>query len=233
MSWIYVWTSKIKNIYVWTTSVKEVYVWTTKVRPSWWQPWANTIAYYPFKSDMLDYSWNNNHWTSWTWTFANNMITTTSNLTRDTLVSNRSMNFTLTAWVDVSKTSSNAWYAMIAPHANTDWPSMWIWVNRNDGYIAWALTNTWVIPASQSLSGIHCIHLTRDSSTFKVYVDWVLKWTSSNGQSLRAASIARIWWTNYSSFYSITCWNVIFENKAWTQTEITDYYNLTKWDYWL
>lgn len=33
MTWIYVWTSEIKNIYVWTTPVKEVYVWTTKVRP--------------------------------------------------------------------------------------------------------------------------------------------------------------------------------------------------------
>lgn len=34
MTWIYVWTSEIKNIYVWTTPVKEVYVWTTKVRPT-------------------------------------------------------------------------------------------------------------------------------------------------------------------------------------------------------
>ena len=39
MTWIYVWTSEIKNVYVWTTPVKEVYLWDTKIRPKPMPAW--------------------------------------------------------------------------------------------------------------------------------------------------------------------------------------------------
>ena len=41
-----------------------IYVWADKVRPSGWKPWANTLAYFPFKDDILD--------TQWTYTLSNN-----------------------------------------------------------------------------------------------------------------------------------------------------------------
>lgn len=197
----------------------------------WWTPTANTIAYYPFKSDLLDYSGNHNDWTSWTWTFANNMVTTTSNLVGNPLVTNVSMNFTLTAWIDWDKTTQTAWYVVVTPYWNSWWPTLCIWVNFSNGWVMWAMTNTWVVPVTQTLSWIHCFHFTRDWSTFKWYIDWVLQWTTTNSISLGSGELSMIWWIG--SFYSVTCWNVIFEDKAWTQQEITDYFNLTKWDYWI
>ena len=35
-----------------------VYIWTGTPWPEPRTPWANTIAYFPFKDDILDHSWN-------------------------------------------------------------------------------------------------------------------------------------------------------------------------------
>lgn len=36
---------------------------------AWWQPWANTIAYYPLNWDALDYSWNWYDGIRWNWAY--------------------------------------------------------------------------------------------------------------------------------------------------------------------
>ena len=56
---IYTWTAELDSVYVWTTVVDEIYIWTTKVRPDWWwggwwQPWANTVLYFPLQSNTKD-----------------------------------------------------------------------------------------------------------------------------------------------------------------------------------
>ena len=61
MTWIYVWTSAIKNVYVWTTAAKAVYVGTTKVRPNWWDMSKWTLAQ---TSSALPWTW---YW----WVFFN------------------------------------------------------------------------------------------------------------------------------------------------------------------
>ena len=59
---LFLWDSEPSKIFVGDTPISKVFLWDTKIRPSgWWgwQPWANTIAYYPLETDANDYSWNN------------------------------------------------------------------------------------------------------------------------------------------------------------------------------
>ena len=43
------------SIELWWNSPKHIYI---RVDEQWWQPWANTIAYYPLETDYNDHSWN-------------------------------------------------------------------------------------------------------------------------------------------------------------------------------
>ena len=45
-----------------------MYIWQTKIRPTWWQPWANTLAYWKFDDNLSDSSGNNNDATYYYWT---------------------------------------------------------------------------------------------------------------------------------------------------------------------
>lgn len=208
--------------------VKAVYLWTHKVRPvwGWWQPWANTIAYYPFHSDLLDHSGNNNNWSSGDGTFANDMITTTSSLWRNALITS-SQDFTLSAYVDFSKTTATAGYAYIAIFGNTDWPTCWFWINRTSNEFAWFKTGSWYTFTQTLSSAIHHLVLTRSSSTRKAYADWVLIETKTVSWSLQSSTSQTIG-SPYGYNYSITCWEVIMESVARTEQEVADYYNNTK-----
>lgn len=37
-----------------------MYIWQQKIRPTWWQPWVNTVAYWKLDWDLTDYMWNYN-----------------------------------------------------------------------------------------------------------------------------------------------------------------------------
>lgn len=211
-------------------NVKAVYRGSTKVRPEWgWTPWANTIAYYPFNSDLLDYSGNNNNWTYWAWTFANNMVTTTSSLWRNALITS-SQDFTLSAYADFSKTTATAGYAYIAIFGNSDWPTAWFWINRTSNEFAGFKTFSWHTFTQVLSSSIHHLVLTRSGSIWKAYADWVLIGTQTDSWSLQSSTSQTI--GSPSGYnYSITCGEVIMESVARTDQEVADYYNSTKSNY--
>lgn len=199
-----------------------VYFWTEYNRT----PWANTIAYYPFHSDLLDHSGNNKNWLYGSGTFANNMITTTNTLKRDALITS-SQDFTLSAYADFSKTTATNWYAYISIYSNTDWPTAWFWINRTTNEFAWFKTSSWRTFTQSLSASIHHLVLTRNGSTRKAYADWVLIGTKTVSWSLQSSTSQIIGSPNGYS-YSVTCGEVIMESVAWTEQEVIDYYNNTK-----
>lgn len=248
MPWIYVWASEIKNIYVWTTPVKEVYVWTTKVRPSGWQPWANTYIYYPLTSDLKDVMWNWNTWTMhWTCTFssATGIYVTGESWNYVTWLSiginNRSV-FTLNVWI---KPNAYAYF-------NNVRCLLWNDARWNDWFslkLEWRWPSQWFYPAlasgsSQMFSNSSVtawwswknVCITRDSSgNYKYYINWTVSQTWSGGVPNNYSEL----WLWYSNSYGTSRWatlnikDYIVETVARNATEVSDYYNLTKSNYWL
>lgn len=200
----------------------------------WRQPWVNTIAYYPFKSDILDYSWNHNDFTTWSWTYSNNMITTTSNLKwASAVLWSHSWDFTYSIWIDYDNTDSST-ITEIAMCATNDFaPSLVFWWPNNDWWYAWIFTTSWCVPTySWAMTWIHCIHLVRDNWTLYLYVDADMKTSISASGAIQNNQYTIVGWYQDQS-KQVTCGNLIVEDKARTAQEIQDYYNATKWDYWI
>ena len=205
-----------------------------------WKPWVNTVAYFPFDTDFKDYSWNwhdltNNWWVaieSVDWiTCANFKDQSPYWLSRIDWSIITSWPYTYLAWLNMDSSSWTENPRMFA------WKDNWfiIWNRERGGWIYpgyWS--NTWV-PYS---AWWHLVCIVGDSSngSYESYKDWVYlnSWTWTTG--------GRTWlvlWTNEGNFSSALdkfigqMSRVIFENKKRTAQEIADYYDLTKWDYWI
>jgi len=205
-----------------------------------WKPWANTIAYYPFETDVNDYSWNSrnltNSWVTFSW------------------------------WVWVWNWSSRAyrnwdvqlstWYTISLWEKSTVNNTSFIFDMRNDyQYWQWMvlITESWYFKARQqkSYNSEEEYARTRDGNRNH----WVMTWTGSvwtvyfNWMQVKQATIDNsINTTNgtilsfggrYKEYYgsfSYFTWNIsryIVENKVWSADEILAYYNQTKSNYWL
>lgn len=213
--------------------VKKIYVWTNLVRPKW-QPWSNTIAYYPLNYDFTDKSWN---W--YNLTVSNATISSVGEVPCAYYNWGRAYNTsapvgtqrTLSAWV------YNPW---------TSWVIIWSWANQTSYYAIMLALSSWNIQISDfysigyagttpSQNARHHVVAVADNATMKVYLDGVLKasWTHTRTDSSTGVSV---WWKPYTDQYpDLYTWyisNAIIENVAWSDSDILNYYNLTKWNYW-
>lgn len=227
-------------------AIKEIYLWTTKVRPEKWKPWANTVLYCPLEDDILDHSWNHTmsltnttYWTvakdsTWFYMFSWGYISSESyawptsaatlsvwvkRLTKTTWDPSRER------WLDTHYRGSSPYHCWLALDACWQYGT---WVT------SWTVENTMTaIP----IGTWTLFTLTYDSSSWaKVYKNATLERSNSNTSGLRNLSLPTfIWATNPygNQFIYGYMSDVIIEDKAWTATEISDYYNLTKWNYWL
>lgn len=212
-----------------------------------WQPWANTIAYYPLNSTTTvnDLSWN---W--YNLTNVNNWIL-----------------FQIYQWVDCSVFSNNNYYNALVI---TTWDiipkttftySAWLYILDYDynprlftTYGAspycvllnypwyWERIAIWSSTASAGLSIIknsrHLYTVTWNFSTWQ-YI-WYIDWVVNNSWSWNPITpwvwvaiwcpdaISQSWQADkYNGWMS----NVIVEDKIRTAQEVSDYYTLTSWDY--
>jgi hypothetical protein len=63
--WLFLWDSEPSKIFVGDTPISKCFLWDTQVRPTWWQPWANTLAYWKFDGNLDSwFSW----WATLSWT---------------------------------------------------------------------------------------------------------------------------------------------------------------------
>lgn len=242
---IFVWDTAPSKIFVWDTEVSKVFVWDTQVRPAWWTPWANTVVYYPLTANANDYSWNwynatNNGGTfseaNW-WYFS----TDTSRITLPSMTIWQT--FTISAWMKLP-----------------NWQPTW--TEEFDFYYDWSYLHFTLLYGA-SATGINIypwnwgsgaqtkqisatfwtwwnnIVLSKSWTTYSVYQNWTLleTFTSSYNPSIP-------WWYNTVEFPH-TAWHTagysaywymkdyIIENVAWSSSDVQDYYNLVKSNYWL
>lgn len=212
----------------------------TPTPPSpWRQPWANTLLYMPMNStnQATDQSWNNvqttNSWvTFWTYQWVDcgyfndshiqvtpfNIPSTVTVLCRcycigrntsdGKIFDTRSGNdyLVLINW--------SGWYAQLRPVGNIDSQEQ--------------AQNQWVLLAS-----------TNDSNGSIVYLKWSNidnSWTSSYAFTWFDATTMNIGNEHNNAVSRYFLWwlsELIVEGKTWTAQEISDYYDQTKWDYWI
>lgn len=234
--WLFVWDSEPSKIFVGDTPISKVFLWDTQVRPSgWWgwQPWANTLAYRPLSSDLDDYSWNNHHFSAgWgSYSFSNNMCTLQRASVSGFSLGNYSWDFTL------SMRTTSAWpnCAFMPVINSSGYPSLqiyWIWteigfnmVLNNDWYWVYYNPYHWI--------WIHLLTWTKTGTQITLYIDWQ-EHNHITGTYGQLGADNNTWlWRNVNGSWTLTAGNVIIENKARTSQEVVDYYNLTKWNYWL
>ena len=213
--------------------------WATWWGGWWWQPWANTIAYYPLTSttQWTDQSWNgrdltNSGVTFWTyqwvdcWQFNWGWLLS-YNLTIPT-------DWTIIWWVYHDNVSENQvafdiWWALA-----TGRDCLGYYYNPGSDYIVlWQFHWWYETGRSINITGQWtnvCITYTAGNDV--LYINWLPMITRSDTISFRSD----IWlWTFDQSTVGLYWWmsNIIFEDKVRTVQEIIDYYNQTKWNYWI
>ena len=217
-------------------------------------PWANTLLYMQFNDNLNDDSWNNNTMTgSWigyetvSWnlkcvktTSINWTITWPWNL----MSSVWTWDFTITFYLN--PVTSPQVPLMFGNRLETD-PRPWVLMFMVfDGYNmsnkVWFFTTTTHFSstsASSLVGGWHLFTFTRVSGVCHGYIDWVEDFTSWSD------------WTDLTNVDSLIVlsrnnqsdqkrWSagakmseLIVEKQWWTATEVSNYYNKTKSNYWL
>lgn len=223
------------------TEPKKIYI---RVDVQWWQPWANTIAYYPFDTDFNDVSWNNRNLTN-----TGGIITTLSWVT--------------CAYYDGSSYSTYSWYSLtntartmsmrinaltlndkvVLDIKKYNWNSyLWALAVYLWGSHIYAADLQWtelITTSTQSINTRYYVTITQELSTVKLYVNWNLEWTKTNWPLYNNSNIPDGWWvsgqfrTDHIGKYSGYLSKLILEDKVRTAQEVSDYYNQTKSLYWI
>ena len=244
---LFLWDSEPSKIFVGDTPISKVFLWDTQVRPSgWWgwQPWANTIAYYPLTSTT----------------------TTSDESGNGNTLTNRNVSFWTYQWVSCASFNGSSSRLNSTIAETPQWAAvrtvLWYCYNNHATYtegtdeiifVSWQTGSTWKMfkvavyndnnwiqqrwddyEFSQTIREQRwCGAVVYDGTKFTFYVNWVSQWDWTNTPVTSWTSFYIGWsnkaWWRWSGYIS----NVIFENKAWTAQEITDYYNSTKSNYWL
>ena len=134
--------------------------------------------------------------------------------------------------------SSNPYFFIVFDPRNvfSDSTPSWDWVKWCWPLSGWYMK--WSHSASSLYDGWHHFVMTRISGTVYWYIDAELDVSYSSNFSIGSNSGdgSLLWRYNSSgqSFWSWAKWDkFIFENVGWTATDVTNYYNLTKADYWV
>ena len=209
-------------------SPKKIYIRVDE----WWQPWANTVAYFPFDTDTLDTQGN----ITLSWSFTKSGLgyipTSSSSWAYSTT---RPLAF-FNAWFNIQSYSGNyVWMWLSTYRSNNfcaggyyikhaDAPLNHHFFNRIANDFTLGNTSDW----QPSTSNWHNVSFWWDGSNYKVSADGVpsVLWTWNTGRSL---SDNQFWLDSWDYIVS----RLIIEDAVWTDQEVLDYYNQTKWIYWI
>lgn len=125
--------------------------------------------------------------------------------------------------------------------------TIWGWFGMyNFAADSWQNKQIWILryysdPQNQNYSDYdynwHNYIITyNDTNKGKMYIDGQqITMTSDANSSFNTSNTAYQLWPIRTSIAWMTIWysSFIIEDKAWTDQEISDYFDLTKWDYWV
>lgn len=226
--------------------LKKIYVWDNLVRPPTWKPWSNTLAYRPINetTTTTDQSWNNYGLRrSWTITY-DSISASTDGSSYFTQTNGRIYELASVSQLTVSLRYrfTTAW----------SWDVKTIYFMGSMTSVArrfhlyrevWGklvLSNGSNVCEYSSLSANtrYNITLTWDGTTTTMYLNWSSVSAGTNSYEKTYWNTIYLFRTSRSSSpLPDVSWsklsNVIIENRAWDSAEVSKYYNLTKWIYWL
>ena len=246
---------KISEIYLGEKKVSEVYLGEKKIRPvGWFAPTANTLAYYPLSSDSKDYSRNNKHGViSGAVSFNGGAVFNWGYI--DTKIAFPNGSFALSLWARTTreyKYSNGTWATLVGKY----WGGGGL---SNEAFILWIscrwrdnqLAGVWV----RDLNGLESwddLEATRMNIgewhhslvSYDMYskdlvfaTDGTIKHTVKKNFGTWGGNSFYIWAIhNFSwpaGYFYGSIQEVIFENKSRSAKEVSDYYNATKWQFWL
>jgi hypothetical protein len=203
------------------TELKNAYIWEYQER---WQPWANTVAYFPFSSDAIDVTGNNTLTNSWTQNWLWWEFSSWSNITTPSGIINY-VNF----WIQINNYwSTNNWICLY----NKRWIGYYAYqgyAHLNKKIFIWYDSNF-----SQEAVDFAPTTWTRHNISYGY--DWTktiysidgVSWTLYNWVGYDFGDsfiVAQKWWVVISK--------LILEDICWTSEQIANYYNQTKSNYWL
>jgi hypothetical protein len=221
--------------------IKKVYLGTTQVYPSvspWWQPWPNTVAYYPLDSTntVNDLSGNGKNMTNNWMSFGINAGADCGNaqtwyLSRSSCIFTGTWAFTLNFWAYRNYDSGTYENAIMIWQWGGN-ASLWAGVYNDKVYTFW-WNGDHNSGYTMNVGKWYNIVVTRTSNTGTIYVDGVSRWSGS--VSFNPTSWTTIIWGGFG-WPASRPWfmsQLIMENVCWTAQEVSDYFDLTKWNYWI
>ena len=206
-----------------------------QVRPIGWKPWANTIAYYKFDWNLNDSSgnsynlsvaaWSITYWTaSWWWKYAHINKNTRTNYWEKSFDYN--WNNTISLRMNPQITNGSILLEM--------WSRSNEFLRFNGAIFCWFW---WDMTYSMSANTRYLVTFTRSWTSTALYINGSLIWTWIGGKTWThniRFKLNNAGDTSSSTYSNNSYWSeLIWENKTRTAQEVTDYYNLTKWNYWL
>lgn len=227
--------------------IQKIYIWQNQVRPVWWQPdTSRTLLYLPLSEDTTDKSWNNvwttnsnvtiwvNQWIScwyFNWTNAHIQITPFAIPSTITILHWTYCQLGSSYWdwkIFDARSSSRYLITVFDWYNNEYWYSAYNWGNR-------VYTTSSANKKNQRILTV----ITVKNWEQKIYVKWNntdLSWSFSQSFSWYTPTYTNVW-NEYNNgaarYFKWYISNLIVENKVWTSDEINDYYELTKWNYWI
>lgn len=217
----------------WTESASNI---VTAV--PWREPWTDTLFYVKWDGNVTDYwpnnisfSWSMTYWTDWNLTY---MVANSSNRIQTTAY-NASVPFTFSYWIWVNTSPHNG-YPRIFNANSSSTSELEFNINYESSSTFAAYCNWWDYPSYSWLSywTRHNITVTVTSGgVAKVYADWVLGWTGN---------IWTVCWTWFTlcrngntggDYFTWRLSKLLWETKVWSDTDVLNRYNQTKWEYWI
>lgn len=206
----------------------------------------NTLAYYNIDANdttsiIYDKSWNSRNLT-WYWTWAYITDANAWKVANFNWASYASLGWYINPW-------GNA-YTLIVWGKYT---SVWMYVSQwssSSVISSIAMNSSQFIYKRQAVAGSWLdftptppantwtmLAWVRDESSIKIYYNGQLNGSKTDSNIQTDWTSWGYWqlWANRNQYDFLVgqIKTVIYENKAWTDQELADYYNLTKWDYWL
>lgn len=204
-----------------------------------WQPGVNTVLYYEFDWNLNDSSWNNRNQSVWVWSFtywdtwfgAKYVQTALNSSTWRISIPYNFTAYTVNVWLKVPNRNSNwiwldfhSWNNYFTRIAS-DWNKLY-WIVSNANYFTIPDFDKW-----------YNVCVIEENKITYLYVNWnLITQSNANYNTTTANFTINTAWDypssqNFAWIYQFS--NLIAENKARTVQEISDYYNSTKWDYWI
>lgn len=208
-----------------------------------WQPWVNTVAYYPLDNTntVNDLSWNGynltNNWATFTTLNGVECVQTGSSkylTSTTTVLPTWSASRTISVWCNL--TTNNSFNLIVGYWQSANDYDCLLYV-RNSTYTFYS--DSFYSSNSSATTWTRALYtVTYDWTTLRQYINWtkVKEDTATLNTTAVSASYPFAVWIHNEYLSSAFNWyisNVIVENKTRTEQEIEDYYNHTKSNYWL